>query len=107
MDSIVLPTGKITVELGNGQRFDLGLTQAIKATAAIHEKHKGVSGVDWMKFAHLDDFQAWLTEQGGPTLSLDQLDALWDIINREYDEQKKTRRQRPTSPPSTESTPSD
>lgn len=105
METIAVSSGKIVFDFPDTQKsFKVGLTAAIIATGEIMKKREAVNGTG---FGYLDDFQKWITDQGGPEFDINELDALWDMLQVEYDRQKKTRQLKPTSPSSTELTPSD
>lgn len=104
METIAVPSGKVTFDFGDGTSFTCGLTEAIIATGAILKRRAEANEVG---FGYLKEFQKWISSVGGPALDDNQLDVLWDMVGAEYERQKKTRVSRPTSPTSTESTLSD
>lgn len=101
-DSVLIPDAKTYFDLGDGKSFGLDLVEAVIASSDILTRSQGRPG-----FGYLDEWAAWVEQQGGPKLSRGQADWLFDFVQTEYARQKKTRLGTPTSATSMESTPSD
>lgn len=109
MDSIQVRSGKVVFDLDSGKKVEVGLTSAILAIHDIRLKYKPLYESQQAKqFDYLTDFRAWLAKSNPDVeLDLDELDAVWDACEVEYDLQKKTRLGLPTSRTATDSPPTD